>query len=242
MERIWYLFGIICPGISFVFQRRYKIYFSISLIFMVVIPAFFSKNGLFNNSDTTKLFFAYVYILGLVILLLSFFTLKKNQQLFNWKKKIIILILCCMQFLIEYQIILNVGGYSLLYVYKKMAMEPTVEKGDILMTTKNVSNILRGDIIAFKAQNKKLLIKRVVGLPGERIKLIGGKLYVNNNIVEEPYIKEGDIVSNSADNFYVKTNSYFVLGDNRSKSYDSRHFGLVHKNNITSKILFNIYD
>jgi len=103
------------------------------------------------------------------------------------------------------------------------SMLPTIQIGDRIVTTKiyNPSKLKRGDIIVFyfEEDNEKL-VKRLIGLPGDKVEVkAGGSVYVNSIKLDEPYVKYQGGASGT---FNVPSASYFFLGDNRSNSYDSR--------------------
>lgn len=90
--------------------------------------------------------------------------------------------------------------------------------------------------------DKVSLIKRIVGLPGENIKIENGNVYVNGEKLPEQYLND-DVKTDSTnlDNFIVPEGYYFVLGDNRSASSDSRFFGCIPKEKLEGKITFYIW-
>ncbi len=95
----------------------------------------------------------------------------------------------------------------------------------------------RGDIVVFHdPRNPSVdLIKRIVGLPGETVEIVDGKVYINDHLLEEPYIK-----SEWRDNkpkVRLPGDEYFVMGDNRANSLDSRSIGLVHRDLVIGKAL-----
>jgi signal peptidase I len=104
--------------------------------------------------------------------------------------------------------------------------------------------IRRGDIVVLLYPNdpSKSYIKRVVGLPGERIEVLDGKLYVNDELIEEPYLDEEYLSRDSTPNpVDVNAHHYFVMGDNRNNSSDSRSWGLVPEKYIYGKAIFRYY-
>ena len=123
------------------------------------------------------------------------------------------------------------------------SMEPTLNDEEIVVLLKT-TNMKKGELCCFSYQNK-LLIKRVIGLPGDKINIdTNGNVYVNDELIDEPYITdrafgECDITFPC----YVTDNHYFVLGDHRSTSIDSRSsaIGLVGEEFIIGKIFFRIW-
>lgn len=127
------------------------------------------------------------------------------------------------------------------------SMQNNLHQGDMIVMEK-FSSIKRFDVIVFQAENGAILIKRVIGLPGDRIRYENDQLYVNGQPVEEPFLnknlkKDHEQVPYTT-NFDTKellneeklpSNAYFVLGDNRRMSKDSRSFGAVKSNAIMGK-------
>lgn len=104
-----------------------------------------------------------------------------------------------------------------------------------------------GEVIVFKPNinNDVSYIKRIIGLPGDKIEIKTGHIYVNSTEVKEPYLN-GDqtFIENKIDYLFSKTLStdeYFVLGDNRNNSQDSRSIGPIDRENITGRVFIVIY-
>jgi signal peptidase I len=117
------------------------------------------------------------------------------------------------------------------------SMVHTLEVGDRVLTNKFIYDFTspkRGDIVVFKSVegSNEELIKRVVGVPGDKISVQAGRLYVNNKLQKEPYVNK-DLPDKS---FFgptkVPPNHVFCMGDNRANSRDSRFFGPVPDRNI----------
>lgn len=118
------------------------------------------------------------------------------------------------------------------------SMNNTLFHGDIMVLNKMTkNNIKRDDIVVFK-RGKERLIKRVIGLPGEKIKCVSGIIYINNEEYDNKYAT-GD--TKDFEEVTIGNDSYFVMGDNRGNSLDSRYFGPIKKETIlgtTDLIIF----
>ena len=120
------------------------------------------------------------------------------------------------------------------------SMEPTLSIGDRIISIK-VEDIKRKDIvILYPPKGKKeILTKRVIGLPGENLKIKDGFVYINGEKIEEPYIKEKP--NYEIEEIKIPTGKYFLLGDNRNESEDSSIWGPVEKEKIIGKIICRYY-
>lgn len=120
------------------------------------------------------------------------------------------------------------------------SMNPTLEDSDVMILNKRAS-IDRFDIVVVDAGTEPI-IKRVIALPGEKIKCANNKVYVNYHLQEENYSQGNTCATESSEFEYeLKDNEYFVMGDNRGNSADSRMIGPVTKDQIlgtTNLILF----
>lgn len=127
------------------------------------------------------------------------------------------------------------------------SMHSTLENGDLVIISKShyrFFNVKRGDIVSFLYEDTKYLVKRVIGVPGDRIEIKNNVLYINGEIVEEDYLD--NVVTNDfslKDIGYdiIPDGYYFVMGDNRENSLDSRTIGLVSKKDIIGKAIVRIW-
>lgn len=133
------------------------------------------------------------------------------------------------------------------------SMQPTFSDQDKIIVNK-VSTIDRFDVIVFHAPDSdNYYVKRVIGVPGDHIEYKNNILYLNGKAIDEPYL----LSENSSSNWSLQTgdftleeltgyslipeNTYFVLGDNRGNSNDSRFFGLLHENAVIGEVTFRFY-
>lgn len=127
------------------------------------------------------------------------------------------------------------------------SMYPSLSDGDIMILDKisyRFSDIKRFDIVVINsAFNGTELIKRVIGLPGDVISYKDGKLLVNEEEVSEDFLHKvtEDFDFSKLVNDKVPDDFYFVVGDNRTDSYDSRYFGFVPKKYIEGKTSFVLF-
>lgn len=123
------------------------------------------------------------------------------------------------------------------------SMEPTLVNGDVVLLTKTTS-FDRGELCGF-SWNNKLLIKRVIGIPGDWIEIdTDGTVYLNGEKLDEPYAEQLSVGEcNLEFPFQVPQEQYFVLGDMRESSIDSRNtlIGCVAKDQIVGKVFFRIW-
>lgn len=122
------------------------------------------------------------------------------------------------------------------YIITNKSMRPTLDEGyKILLIKKNFifNGIKNFDIIVFR-MGENNLVKRVVGCEGDRIEIIDGELYLNNDLIKYEYyfFDEEDNAS-----YTVGKNQYFVLGDNISVSEDSRSFGFINESDIIGRVI-----
>lgn len=118
------------------------------------------------------------------------------------------------------------------------AMTPAFQDGDKILMDESLGELKRGDVVMhlYPKNLSKSYLKRIVGLPGETIEIRNGKVYVNGQILDEPYVLESN---NTKQQTFapevIAGNNYYVLGDNRDNSSDSRYWGTVSKDLIKAR-------
>ncbi|MFA5228208.1 MAG: signal peptidase I [Candidatus Paceibacterota bacterium] len=138
------------------------------------------------------------------------------------------------------------------FVVKGSSMEPNYHSGDYLIIDElsyKLREPQRGEVIVFKYPLNPVnkYIKRIIALPGEKIEIIDGSIYITKNadkftVEEEIYLSSENLdqwkINNNMGELILKENEYFVMGDNRNYSSDSRKWGIVPKENITGRTMF----
>jgi signal peptidase I len=123
------------------------------------------------------------------------------------------------------------------------SMEPTLSNGDIVLLAKT-TRFDRGDLCAF-TWNNKLLVKRVIALPGDWVEIdTDGTIYLNGEKLDEPYVAQKALGECDLEfPFQVPPEQYFVIGDMRESSVDSRNtvIGCVSKDQIVGKAFFRVW-
>ena len=120
------------------------------------------------------------------------------------------------------------------------SMMTNLHDKDIMILDKigmKINGINRFDIVVIQTSQSKI-IKRVIGLPGEIIEYKDNKLYINDKEVEDPYPSQ---ITDDIERQLIPENTYYVLGDNRTDSVDSRILGPIDKNKILGHATFIIY-
>src|SRR5436305_5498108 len=128
------------------------------------------------------------------------------------------------------------------------SMLPTLQEQDRVLVNKlsyDLHDVHRGDIVVFKGPEQaqgqvKDLIKRVIGLPGDTVEAHDGAVYVNGQALNEPYLGPG-ITTGPLEPQHIAPHHYWVMGDNRGNSKDSRFFGAIDKSLIIGRAFVRVW-
>lgn len=146
-------------------------------------------------------------------------------------------------------------GYLSFSVVPTFSMYPTLNRGTYCLGLRRYKELERGDIITFFPETyksdlpgplgalddvfsgKTVYVKRLIGLPGDTVEIHDGLLFLNGTRVQEPYLNE-QRMEGEFDAFTLQDNEYFVMGDNRNHSQDSRYIGPIRPSQISSKVIW----
>ncbi|HEX2981106.1 MAG TPA: signal peptidase I [Anaerolineaceae bacterium] len=135
---------------------------------------------------------------------------------------------------------LGINAISARVRVENISMLPTLQPGEFLLVNKlayRIGSPQVGDVIIFHYPKnpEEDYIKRLIGLPGDTVKVTGGTVYVNDMPLTEPYISAPPAYEGS---WTVPEGNFFVLGDNRNQSSDSHSWGFVPQENVIGKAIF----
>jgi len=143
---------------------------------------------------------------------------------------------------------IGVSAFIIIFLYQPVRVEgtsmlPNLEDQDRLFINKmafRVGDVQRGDVVVFEypRDHTKSYIKRVIGLPGDRVMIDHGRVILNGHALTEPYVPARFTDDRSQPEMVIPQNEFFVMGDHRSISSDSRDFGPVERELIYGKAAF----
>ncbi len=256
--RAWWVAGLLSlvnAGLGQIYNGQMKKglfviligYCSVSLFYFVASHGL-SILTLFTMVAVAAVYYIYVVADSIVVAkkLSNDYTPKKYNNIYLYVG-VVILFAVVNHFLTDY--IKN--NVIEAFKFPTASMEPTLLIGDHLLVDRSSKARIpkRGDIVVFEYPKdpEKNFLKRVVAIGGDRVEMRDAILYVNGDAVSEPYLKQPDLDNSTKPSSWsnysevvVPNNSYFVLGDNRDKSQDSRYFGFVEQGRIKG-IAHSIY-
>lgn len=140
--------------------------------------------------------------------------------------------------LLSLVLFMGINAISARIRIESISMQPTLYAGDFVIVNKvayKIGDVERGDVVVFRYPpdpEREPYIKRVIGLPGDEVRVEGGKVHVNGEALTEPYIAAAPGYQGT---WTVPDESLFVLGDNRNSSSDSHSWGMVPVENVIGK-------
>ncbi|AXV42802.1 signal peptidase I [Staphylococcus warneri] len=146
------------------------------------------------------------------------------------------------------------------YTIKGDSMDPTLKDGERVVVNimgYKIGDVKKGNVIVFHANKKDDYVKRVIGVPGDKVQYKKDQLYINGKKQDEPYLNYNekrkqveyitgtfqvkDLANANSKSNVIPKDKYLVLGDNREVSKDSRSFGLIDKDQIVGKVSFRFW-
>ncbi len=125
-----------------------------------------------------------------------------------------------------------------------LSMEPRIDSDEYVLINAlayRFGRPARGDVVAFRHERSapEVYLKRVIGLPGDRVAIVAGVVYLNGKSLDEPYVRFRD--RRSAPPVAVPPDAYYVLGDNRANSDDSRSWGFVPAQDVIGRAIAGVW-
>lgn len=154
---------------------------------------------------------------------------KIYNELLEWLKALVVALVIVV-ILVQFVVVAKVDGHS---------MDPTLTEGKHVITMKHFTKLEANDIIAFNFKNldgsSEFHVKRIIGMPGDEVKIDGKKVYLNGKVV----IDDGK-VDYGQKTYNLSQTQYFVVGDNYEVSYDSRLHGPIEKDDILGEVVVKL--
>jgi signal peptidase I len=125
------------------------------------------------------------------------------------------------------------------------SMEPTLRVGDVVLVSQQspqLADLEHGDLVTFASpEDDRRTVKRVIGLPGDSLVIKDSVLYVNDRVVDEPYVDHAAIDAYYSRTYTVPAGKVFLLGDNRGNSVDSRDYGPVAADDLLGRVVVRLW-
>lgn len=181
------------------------------------------------------------YAMSAITTFLTLSYLLKRYYLVTWAKSLGIYVLSLTATLLTYLILIFITYLFVgqIVMVAGISMNPTYSNGDYVLINMLSKKIYRGDVVIFYPPNKTdYQIGRIISLPSDEIVILDGQVMINNSPLTEDYsigVTSGDL------SITLGENQYFIMGDNRDNSFDSRNFGPIVKSDIIGKVFDKIY-
>jgi signal peptidase I len=241
------LLSIFFPGLGHLYNNETKKAIIIYLYFQLLIGLV----NIFRGRLTTFFLFFLILFIPIIFVVIDSVKIaqKENLKVSKLNRWYVYIILILFSFIIDlYPILPDKHDKNFhAYIQPKNIMSPTINSKDIFQVKFFSQNkeIKRGEIVLIEDSRFGKIHKycmRIIALPGETIQIKNSKVYINGMELVEPWEltnkSNQPIVHKEFDSLVVPSNSYYILGDNRPESYDSRDFGPVSVDNIKGKVLY----
>lgn len=219
-------------------QDRLKFIISLLVIYFITLVLFYFKTLLADYVGT---------FLGIVILFSVFYFIFENYYQLSFKKVVAVFLFYHLYILVLIGMMVPMSIFLVAPVQIfENSMFPIIKNNEFILVKKFPNRYERGDIVFLHPQVDSdinyMSVKRIVGMPGDKVSIEQGNVFINGSRLDENYLKENvqTVFKGNKKEWQLAKDEYFVLGDNRENSNDSRNYGAVTRENLVGEFLFSM--